>query len=484
MNPKYPSWLDYQKAVAAVFRTLGCIAEVNKTVIGAHGPQLVDVYVTFLKFGYECCWVVECKLWSSPVPKDAIHTLRSKVQDLGADRGVIFSESGFQSGALAAARNTNILLQHTLVAFQTTAHLHLNRIPLALEESDDPDVPPVFTFPHSYQPYHLLVHEERLFVGNWGKPQAGNVAIVDPATRSIENIIELDKYETPASARNERQILQSPPGNMAYADGKLFVGQTFSEFVLVIDVETQSIIRRIPIPGGAEGAIAASPDGRHIHFASNKVPHAFVIDSATYEFEAVDYPPGSRGCLCVLPHPSEPILYLGIQRGGHLGGTSYPGGNCFLAVYDLTRRRYAANLYLAEVTNERSDDATPICLTYDEELRCLFVGMFQSMRGICRIDELGREVLHEIRFQPNTKNPHFRWVDPLSQALYCDKLLSVNRNNRELVTLDRLSGNIEHSLYLGKAPNGPHSVVTLGHVAIVSYPERQGLIFHDLAERC
>ena len=57
-------------------------------------------------------------------------------------------------------------------------------------------------------------------------------------------------------------VLQHPPGNIACADGKLFVGQVFSDFVLVIDIETQSIIKRIPIPGGGEGAIAASPDGR------------------------------------------------------------------------------------------------------------------------------------------------------------------------------------------------------------------------------
>ena len=484
MSPKYPSWQAYQEAVGTAFRDLGCKAEVNKTVASARGPQKLDVYVTFEKFGYPCRWVIECKLWSSPIPKDVVHTLHAKVQNIGADRGLIFSESGFQSGAFDAARNTNILLQDTLEAFQRTAHLHLDRVPLALQESDEPGVPPVHAFTHGYQPHHLLVHEGRVFVSNWDKPQGGNISIINPATRSIESIIELDKYEATTEVQGKRQVLQHPPGNMACAAGKLFVGQVFSDFVLAIDIETQSIVKRIPVPGGGEGAIAASLDGRRVIFASNKVPHAFIIDSATYEFETIDYPADARGCLCVLPHPSEPLLYLGIQRGGRLGGVSYSGGNCFLAIYDLLRRQYAATLYLAEVIDDRSDDATPICLTYDAEQQSLFVGMFQSLRGICHVDQFGGKVLRDFRFEPNATNKHFRWVDPLSQALHRDTLLSVNRNNRELVTLDKRSGSIKHSRYLGEAPNGPHSVVVLGDLAIVSYPEREGLIFLDLAANC
>ena len=82
---------------------------------------------------------------------------------------------------------------------------------------------------------------------------------------------------------------------------------------------------------------------------------------------------------------------------------------------------------------------------------------------------------------PNSRNKHFRWVDPLSQTLYHNKVLSVNRNNRELVTLNKLTGHIEDSVYLGEAPNGPHSVAVFGDMAVISYPERGGLIFHDLA---
>ena len=398
MRSKYGNWCEYQEAVAEVFRKLGCRAEVNKKLTGPRGQHDIDVYVTFEKFGLEFRWIIECKHWSRPVNKSKVLELLSIVQNIGADRGIIFSESGFQSGAYTAAKNTNVLLQGSLEDFKQTAHLAMSRIQLKLEESDEPDAPPIHIFPDGYQPYHLLKRDGRLFVSNWGAPQKGNIAIINPEAPAIEGIIELDKYEQRWPTDGRRVVGQHPPGNIACADGKLFVGQIFSDFVLVIDIETQSIIKRIPIPGGGEGAIAASPDGKHIYFASNKVPFFFVIDSATYEFSAVDYPTGGRGSQCVLPHPSKPLLYIGIQRGGTLHGVTYLGGNSFLAVYDLARHLYVGNLYIAEVEGKVSDDSSPVCLTYDEAHSCLFVGMFQSLRGICRVDELGGGIQDNFRF--------------------------------------------------------------------------------------
>ena len=481
MNQRYGNWHEYQEAVASVFRELGCRVEVDKKVKGARGQHDIDVYVTFEKLGQVCRWIIECKLWSTRIPKSEVLTLNSIVQDVGADRGLFFTESGFQSGALAAAENTNLHLQTSLEDFRRTAQLHISRIPLISKESDEPDAPPVYAFPDGYQPHHLLKHDGRLFVSNWGVPSVGNIAIINPEARAIEGIIELDKYEQRASTDGRRVVHQHPPGSIACADGKLFVGQVFSDFLLVIDIETQSIIKRIGIPGGGEGAVAVSSDGRNVYFASNKIPAFFIIDSATYEFTSVDYPQSARGSLCVLPHPSKPLIYIGIQRGNSPRGVSPLGGGCSLAVYDLDRQRYVGNLYLAEVERGVSDASTPVCLTYDEAHACLFVGMFQSLRGICRVDELGREILGNLQFSPNSRNEYFRWVDPLSQALYRNRLLSVNRNNRELVMLDKLTGHIEHSVYLGEAPNGPHSVVVFGDMAIISYPKRGGLTFCDLA---
>ncbi|WP_287820475.1 hypothetical protein [Achromobacter sp.] len=139
-----------------------------------------------------------------------------------------------------------------------------------------------------------------------------------------------------------------------------------------------------------------------------------------------------------------------------------------------------ADAQLAEVSNGRADDATPACLTYDDIHNRIYVGMFQSHRGICVLEAESGKPVQDIRFEPNSWSKPFSWVDPLSQALAASSLLSVNRNNRELVVLDRASLHLKKGIFLGDAPNGPRAVLVWGDHAVVSYPGRNGLIFIPL----
>ncbi len=104
------NWRDFQTETAEVFTAAGCGAEIEKTVEGVRGKHDVDVYVTFKKYGIGCTWIIECKFWNSNVPKEKVAALQSIVSDLGADRGVIISKEGFQSGAIRLAQNSNITL--------------------------------------------------------------------------------------------------------------------------------------------------------------------------------------------------------------------------------------------------------------------------------------------------------------------------------------------------------------------------------------
>ena len=89
--------------------------------------------------------------------------------------------------------------------------------------------------------------------------------------------------------------------------------------------------------------------------------------------------------MSVATHPTMPLVYIGIQRGGKLRGRSYAGGNSFLAVYDLDKREYVAEVNLAEIINQRSDNSTPCSLLVDRDCDVLLVGMFQSRLGITSI---------------------------------------------------------------------------------------------------
>lgn len=105
-----PKWKTYQIDTAEFFLKLGLNAIVEHKVIGARGEHEIDVYVEGDIHGIPFIWIVECKAWNSNIPKEKVLALSSIISDIGADRGFILSEKGFQSGAIRVAEKSNITL--------------------------------------------------------------------------------------------------------------------------------------------------------------------------------------------------------------------------------------------------------------------------------------------------------------------------------------------------------------------------------------
>ncbi|WP_446439985.1 restriction endonuclease [Pseudomonas sp. 910_21] len=101
-------WKQYQENTAIYFRSLGLEASTDVTVHGVRTNHDIDVLVKSHHAGFNITWIVECKLWKTPVNKLHVLALREIVSDLGADRGILPSETGFQSGAIEAANLTNV----------------------------------------------------------------------------------------------------------------------------------------------------------------------------------------------------------------------------------------------------------------------------------------------------------------------------------------------------------------------------------------
>lgn len=104
------NWKEYQEEAASFFRSLGLTAETDVSLVGVRTKHDVDVLVRSQHAGFEVTWIVECKHWKSSISKLHVLGLRQIVTDLGADRGILLAESGFQSGAIEAANLTNIQL--------------------------------------------------------------------------------------------------------------------------------------------------------------------------------------------------------------------------------------------------------------------------------------------------------------------------------------------------------------------------------------
>jgi hypothetical protein len=108
------AWRNYQQQAAEFFRSLGLTATIEKAISGTRGIHNIDVYVEDNVMGITFGWIVECKDWKTNVPKEKVAALTAILQDVGADRGFLLSEIGFQSGALRMAEKSNLML--TIIA--------------------------------------------------------------------------------------------------------------------------------------------------------------------------------------------------------------------------------------------------------------------------------------------------------------------------------------------------------------------------------
>ena len=123
------NWFEFQEEICTYFKSLGFEAETNKTVIGVRTSHDIDIFVETKFMGQNLTWIIEAKKWNSKVNKLQTLGLRTIVDDIGADKGFIISEKGFQKGAIEASKNTNIsLLTFEQLRNQTIDYVHSEQL--------------------------------------------------------------------------------------------------------------------------------------------------------------------------------------------------------------------------------------------------------------------------------------------------------------------------------------------------------------------
>jgi restriction system protein len=134
-------WKEYQEEAAEFFRSLGLSAETDVKLDGVRTSHDIDVVVKSKHVGFEILWLVECKYWKSPVSKLHVLGLREITSDLGADRGILLCEAGFQSGAIEAANLTNVrvttLASLSIETRQDVSAMRLRELYDRVEHSND-----------------------------------------------------------------------------------------------------------------------------------------------------------------------------------------------------------------------------------------------------------------------------------------------------------------------------------------------------------
>jgi len=82
-----------------------------EAVKGRDGEYKMDLVATFVALGNALFRVlIECKRYSNPIERDVVMVLEQKVQSTGSQKGMIFSTSPFQSGAIEFAKDHGIAL--------------------------------------------------------------------------------------------------------------------------------------------------------------------------------------------------------------------------------------------------------------------------------------------------------------------------------------------------------------------------------------
>ena len=74
------------------------------------GTYQIDIFASFTALGVEVKCLCECKQYSSPVKRERVELLETRLKSLGMHKGILLSTSGFQSGAIQYAKAHGIAL--------------------------------------------------------------------------------------------------------------------------------------------------------------------------------------------------------------------------------------------------------------------------------------------------------------------------------------------------------------------------------------
>jgi restriction system protein len=96
-------WFDSEGIVLKSYKSI-----INSKVAADDGVYEIDIDITYESLGVEFRVLVECKRHSDNIKREVIQVLHQKLQSIGAHKGIVFSTSDFQSGALEYAKKHGI----------------------------------------------------------------------------------------------------------------------------------------------------------------------------------------------------------------------------------------------------------------------------------------------------------------------------------------------------------------------------------------
>ena len=88
----------------------GFDAKLREPLKGESGDYEIDILVRFEEFGADFVVLVECKHQNRSVEREVLQILHDRIRETGAHKGILFTTSSFQSGAVEYAKKHGICL--------------------------------------------------------------------------------------------------------------------------------------------------------------------------------------------------------------------------------------------------------------------------------------------------------------------------------------------------------------------------------------
>lgn len=82
----------------------------NEKIERYDGTYQIDIYAEFEALVGQIKVLIECKRYKEKVKRETVQLLNDKIRSIGANKGMIFTTSGFQTGAIDYAKEHGIAL--------------------------------------------------------------------------------------------------------------------------------------------------------------------------------------------------------------------------------------------------------------------------------------------------------------------------------------------------------------------------------------
>lgn len=157
-------WKKFEKIVAGIHKLSAEGAEVtfNDKIIGKRSRRTrqIDISIRFRQTFYDYLAIIECKDYEAKVSIEKVEAFRTKIEDVGAMKGIMVSASGFQEGAIRSAEAFNIeLFTLTEVRSDWTRVIKADAINLPFPTEITLDHPTLDSPQMHVEPHHIT----------WGK---------------------------------------------------------------------------------------------------------------------------------------------------------------------------------------------------------------------------------------------------------------------------------------------------------------------------